>query len=387
MFAARFNLFSLLGFRVVIDVTWFFLAFYLVVSLASRYFPGVVPHQNSYLYVAMGIAGAAGLFLSIILHELAHAYVARRFGLPVGDITLFIFGGVAEMRQEPQTPRAEFWVALMGPVASVCLAGLFYALMVESAAAHPATSGVFSFLALSNTLLALFNLAPAFPLDGGRILRSIIWWRTGNLRRATRISAAFGSVFGAFLVVTGLVQILNGNMMGGIWQLLIGLFVAAAASQARGVTNAAENLRGVRVDDLMERNPVTVSPDLTVERLVRDTIYPQNRKFIVVTEGGRALGYIGPEQIRRVSEPNWAETYVRAIVEPFTFGTVVSQTATAFEALRKLQSNTCRHLAVLEGTTLLGTVSETDFLNYVTLREEMALPKKAATPEAATSGS
>ncbi|ADP69468.1 peptidase M50 [Rhodomicrobium vannielii ATCC 17100] len=385
MFAARFNLFTLLGFRVVIDVTWFFLAFYLVVTLASRYFPGVVPHQNSYMYVVMGIAGAAGLFLSIVLHEMAHAYTARRFDLPVGDITLFIFGGVAEIRQEPQTPRAEFWVALMGPVASVGLAALFYALMVESGPAHPAASGVFSFLALANTMLALFNLAPAFPLDGGRILRSLIWWRTGNLRRATRISAAGGSVFGAFLVVTGLLQLVNGNMMGGTWLLLIGLFVAAAASQARGITNAAENLRGVRVDDLMERNPVTVAPDLTVERLVRDTIYPQNRKFVVVTEASRAFGFIGPEQIRRVPESQWSETYVRAITEPFTFGTVVSPTATAFEALRKLQANSCRHLAVLEGTTLLGTVSETDFLNYVTLREELALPKKVAAREPATS--
>ncbi|MBT3070832.1 site-2 protease family protein [Rhodomicrobium sp. Az07] len=386
MFAARFSLFSLLGFRVVIDVTWFFLAFYLVLTLASRYFPGVVPHQNSYMYVAMGIAGAAGLFFSIVIHEVAHASVARRFGLPVGDITLFIFGGVAEIRQEPQTPRAEFWVALMGPVASVAVAAFCYLAMLSTSPNLPALSGVFSFLAVANTMLALFNLAPAFPLDGGRVMRSLIWWRTGNLRRATRISAAFGSVFGAFLVVIGLIQIVNGNMTGGTWLLLIGLFVAAAAAQARGVTNAAENLRGVRVDDLMERSPVTVAPDLTVERLVRDTIYPQNRKFVVVTEGNRAFGFIGPEQIRRIPESQWPETYVRAIAEPFTFGTVVSPTATAFEALRKLQANSCRHLAVLEGTTLLGTVSETDFLNYVTLREELALPRKAATPEPATSG-
>lgn len=235
MFPARFRLFTLLGFNVSIDISWFFLAFYLVVSL-TRYFPTVVPHQSFYTYVVMGIVGALGLFASIILHELAHAVMARKFGLPIGGITLFIFGGVAELKQEPKTPSCEFWVALVGPVASVMIAAVCYlSSVVFRSVELPTLSGVLAFLALTNTVLALFNLAPAFPLDGGRILRSIIWWRTGNFRRATRIASMFGTMFGGLLVIAGLVQIVEGHALGGTWQLLIGIFLAAAAS-SRAIT-------------------------------------------------------------------------------------------------------------------------------------------------------
>jgi len=387
MFPARFRLFSLLGFNVNIDVSWFFLAFYLVISL-TRYFPTVVPHQNFYTYLVMAIVGALGLFSSIILHELAHAVMALNFGLPIGGITLFIFGGVAELKQEPKTPRAEFWVALIGPVASVILAAVCYiSSVVFRSADLPALTGVLAFLALTNTVLALFNLAPAFPLDGGRILRSIIWWRTGNFRRATYIASMFGSIFGAFLVVAGLVQIVEGNTMGGTWQLLIGIFLAAAASQARNQTNAAENLKGVSVADLMDRSPLSVGPDITIEALVKDFIYGLNRKFIIVAEDGKAFGYIVPEQIRRVLQSQWPDTFARTIAQRFTHDTVVSPAASALEALRKLQSNGIRHLVVLEGNDLVGTVSETNFLNYITVREELAAPAKKLPAEPAPSGS
>ncbi len=386
MFPARFRLFTLLGFNVSIDISWFFLAFYLVVSL-TRYFPTVAPHQNYYTYIVMGIVGALGLFASIILHELAHAVMARSFGLPIGGITLFIFGGVAELKQEPNTPRSEFWVALVGPVASVIIAAVCYVSSVVFRSAElPAPSGVLAVLALTNTVLALFNLAPAFPLDGGRILRSIIWWRTGNFRRATRIASMFGTIFGGFLVITGLVQIVEWNTLGGTWQLLIGLFLAAAASQSRNHVNAAENLKGVSVADLMDRSPLSVGPDLTVEALVKDFIYGLNRKIIIVAEDGKAFGYIAPKQIRRVLQSQWRDTFVRTIAERFTHDTVVSPAASAMEALRKLQSNGIRHLAVLEGNALVGTVSETNFLNYITVREELATAAKALPAGAAPSG-
>lgn len=218
-------------------------------------------------------------------------------------------------------------------------------------------------------------------------MRSIIWWRTGNLKRATRVASTFGSIFGAFLVVTGLVQIVSGNSLGGTWQLLIGVFLAAAASQARNQNNAGENLRGVSVADLMDRSPLSVAPDITVELLVKDFIYRLNHKFVIVAEDGKAFGYIGPDQIKRVLQSEWRDTFVRTIAERFTHDTVVSPAASAIEALRKLQSNGVRHLAVLEGNALVGTVSETNFLNYITVREELAPPPKALPPAgAAASG-
>ena len=386
MFPARIRLFSLLGFRVSIDISWFFLAFYLVLTLSTRYFPSEVPHQSMRAYLVMGIAGALGLFLSIILHELAHATVARSFGLPIGGITLFIFGGVAELRQEPTTPRSEFWVAIVGPIASILIACACYTVGIGTAAAGWETvTSVFDFLAITNTVLALFNLVPAFPLDGGRVLRSIIWWRTGNLRRATRIASMFGTVFGAVLVLSGLSQIVAGNTMGGTWQLLIGIFLAAAASQSRSQTDTALNLKVVSVADLMDRAPLIAGPDVTVDTLVSDYIYRLNRKFIVVAADGQAIGYVGPEQIKQVPQSLWHDTYIRAIAARFTHDTVVSPAAPAFEALRKIQSNGVGHLAVLEGAKLAGTVSEANFVNYLSVREELAAPPGAAPAEAAHS--
>jgi Zn-dependent protease len=371
MFPARIRLFSLLGFPVSIDISWFFLAFYLVLTL-TRYFREALPHEGNDVYLVMGVAGALGLFLSIILHELAHAVMARSFGLPIGGITLFIFGGVAELRQEPKTPRSEFWVAIVGPVASILIASACFAaaLGAQTFGFKPLTK-VLTFLAMTNTVLALFNLVPAFPLDGGRVLRSIIWWRTGNLRRATRIASTFGTVFGAVLVLTGLGQIITGNTMGGTWQLLIGIFLAAAASQYRGQTEAAANLAGVSVSDLMDRAPLSAGPDITVSALVQDYLYRLNRKFIIIAEDGQAIGFVGPEQIRQVPQSQWAETYVRTIAARFTHDTVVAPSAPAFEALRKLQSNGAGHLAVLEGSRLMGTVSEANFVNYMSVREAL----------------
>ncbi len=373
MFPARIRLFSLLGFRVSIDISWFFLAFYLVLTLSTRYFPAEIPHQGLRAYLAMGVAGAAGLFLSIILHELAHAVVARGFGLPIGGITLFIFGGVAELRQEPATPRAEFWVAIVGPVASIAIAGAcFGAGLGAEAAGWESIAAVLVFLALINTVLALFNLVPAFPLDGGRVLRSLIWWRTGNLRRATRIASMFGTGFGGLLVLLGVGQLISGNTLGGTWQILIGLFLAAAASQSRNQTATALSLKGASVGDLMDRAPLAAPPGIAVDELVREYMYRLNRKFAVVAEDGQAIGYVGPEQIKKVPQSRWHDTYVRAIAASFTHDTVVSPAAPAVEALRKLQSNGIGHLAVLEGSKLAGVVSEANFVNFLNVREELA---------------
>ncbi len=373
MFPARIRLFSLLGFRVSIDISWFFLAFYLVLTLSTRYFPAQIPHLGLKVYLAMAIVGAAGLFLSIVLHELAHAVVARGFGLPIGGITLFIFGGVAELRQEPTTPRAEFWVAIVGPVASIGISAACFAGEVGAeAAGWTGIATILAFLTLTNTVLALFNLVPAFPLDGGRVLRSIIWWRTGNLRRATRIASMFGTGFGGLLVLLGLAQLFSGNTLGGTWQILIGLFLAAAASQARNQTATALSLKGASVADLMDRSPLTAPPGISVAELVRDYLYRLNRKFVIIAEDGQAIGYVGPEQIKKVPQSQWNETYVRAIAASFTHDTVVSPAAPAVEALRKLQSNGIGHLAVLEGSMLAGTVSEANFVNFLSVREELS---------------
>jgi Zn-dependent protease len=372
MFSARIPLFSLLGFRISIDLSWFILAFLIVWTLSSGQFPRAIPNLETSTYYIMGVMGALGLFASIILHELAHAVVARGFGLPIGGITLFIFGGVAELQDEPKTPRAEFWVAIAGPIASILTAAVCYvAAQGASSAAWFEGAVVLAFLATINTILALFNLVPAFPLDGGRILRSILWWRNGDIKRSTRIAAFSGTVFGGVLMVLGVVQLFTGNPIGGTWQLLIGFFLSGAASQARSQVELTEGLRNVTVGRVMDPNPVTVPPDTTLQSLVDDYIYRYRQKLFVVVEDGRALGFIGPEQARKAHRRDWGHTYVRAMMSPVDHRLVVSPDMTALEAMYRFQSQNTPYLVVLEGSMLRGFLRQKDILDFLAVRNEI----------------
>jgi Zn-dependent protease/predicted transcriptional regulator len=372
MFSARIPLFTLLGFRINIDASWFLLAFLMVWTLSTGQFPRAIPGLDSLTYFIMGAIGALGLFASIVLHELSHAIVARAFGLPIGGITLFIFGGVAELQDEPKTPRAEFWVAIAGPIASVLIAALCY-FGAEGARSLFWAHGfvVLSFLAVVNTILALFNLVPAFPLDGGRILRSILWWRNGDLRRSTRIASYAGTGFAIALMALGVLQLLTGNPVGGTWQILIGFFLSNAARQARLQVEFTEGLRNVPVSRLMNANPVTVPPDATLQSLVDDYIYRHRQKLFVVAEDGHAIGCIAPEQVKAIPSSEWGQTYVRAMMRPIGPKMVASPETSALNALQRLQANDAPLLAVVEGNRLLGLITRRDILDYLSVSEDM----------------
>ena len=212
-------LFRLLGFEVKLDFSWIFLAALVSWSLATGYFPQNLEGLSAGTYWWMAIAGAIGLFASIILHELSHSLVARQYGLPITGITLFIFGGVAEMEREPPTPRAEFMMAIAGPIASYLLAGIFY--LLSGIGSGSPLASVAAYLALINFVLGTFNLIPAFPLDGGRALRAILWSTSGDLTGSTRRTATLGQMFGAVMIGLGLVSLFYGNTIGGIWWALI----------------------------------------------------------------------------------------------------------------------------------------------------------------------
>ena len=222
----------LFGFEVSVDASWLLLGVLIAWTLAGSVFPDVTPGLTPAHYWVMAGFATAGLLMSIVFHETAHSLVARHYGLPIRGITLFIFGGVAEMTAEPNRPRDELLMAAAGPAASLLLAAICYALLVAVAAwdGPLAAAGVLWYLALINFMLALFNLVPAFPLDGGRILRAALWSWRGDLVWATRIAAGAGNLFGALLIVLGLIEVLQGDFVGGIWRFLIGMFLRGAAS-------------------------------------------------------------------------------------------------------------------------------------------------------------
>ncbi|MFQ5799880.1 MAG: site-2 protease family protein, partial [Bacteroidota bacterium] len=234
MFGKRIPLFKLFGFSVCIDASWFILAIFITWSLANWLFPDHFHGLPTATYWWMGVAGASGLFASIVFHEFCHSIIARRYGLPMKGITLFIFGGVAEMADEPESPKAEFLMAIAGPISSVVLAtGLLFLYVVgKHAAWSEPINGVLWYLWFINYVLAGFNLLPAFPLDGGRVLRSILWAIKGNLRWATRIASRLGSGFGLFLIIMGAINVFKGSVPGGIWLFLIGMFIRNASQMS-----------------------------------------------------------------------------------------------------------------------------------------------------------
>lgn len=374
MFSKGLRLFSVLGFEVRIDASWLMLAVLIILSLTTGYFPVHVKDLAPGDYWLMGVLGAFGLFASIVFHELCHSLVARKYGIPMKGITLFMFGGVAQMEEEATSPKAEFWMAIAGPIASVALALGFHGVSGMGAQlgwARPVV-GIFAYLAWINMVLALFNLLPAFPLDGGRVLRSALWaWRE-NLRWATRIASEIGSGFGVALVVLGIFNLLGGDFIGGLWWCLIGMFL-------RGVSHASYRqlvirgaLAGERVTRFMKEGPISVSPDLTVEALVNDYVYQHHFKmFPVVESDGRLLGCVTTREIKAVPRSEWSTRSVRAITAECSDVNTISAQADATDALAMMSKSGNSRLTVVEDGRLCGVIALKDMLGFLTLKLDL----------------
>lgn len=373
MFGSRLTLFKLLGIEIRLDASWLLLAILITWTLAVGFFPGSYPDLEPLTYWLMGAVAAAGLFASIVLHELAHATVARRDGLGIDGITLFVFGGVAEMKAEPASAMKEFRMAIAGPIASLVIAGCCYLVAMAGSAIGAATPfvGVFAYLAFINTILAVFNLVPAFPLDGGRVLRAALWGWQGSLRRATRIASTIGSGFGIFLIVMGLFSVLQGSLIGGMWWFLIGLFVRAAAQMSYQQVLVRRGLEGVPVRQIMKAEPVTVAPDLTVAELVEDYVYRHHFKLFPVEEADRLVGCVRLEDIRTVPRADWATTTVAGIMQDCSAERTVGPDDDALSLLQRMGGEADGRLLVTERGRLLGIVTRRDLFAYLAVKHDL----------------
>jgi Zn-dependent protease/CBS domain-containing protein len=373
MFGKRVKLFKLLGFEVRIDASWIVIAVLIAWSLSTGLFPFHYKNLSIQTYWLMGIVGAVGLFLSIIVHEFCHSLVARKYGIPMKGITLFIFGGVAEMGDEPSSAKAEFMMAAAGPLSSILIALVFYGMYTTSRGTLPESiSGVIEYLAYINGILAAFNLVPAFPLDGGRILRSILWGLKKNLSWATRISASIGSAFGILLIILGVYHVLSGDFIGGMWWFLIGMFLqgAAKASYQQLVTRKA--LEGEPVRRFMQKNPVTVAPSLSLEHLVEDYIYQYHFKMFPVTEDtDKLIGCITTRQLKETPREEWPKKTVGEIATPCSAENTIGPEADAIRALSIMKQTGKSRLMVAEGGRLVGIVALKDLLEFLSLKIEL----------------
>jgi Zn-dependent protease/predicted transcriptional regulator len=384
MFTNRIPLFTLFDIKVGLDYSWFFLAILLVWSLMAGYFPWVLPGLDTASYLWMAILGAAGLFGSIIFHEYAHALVARRYDLPISRITLFIFGGVAEMDDEPRTAAAEFWMAIAGPIASFLLAAAMFLLVsVGPFGLESQLGAILGYLGFINLILAVFNLLPAFPLDGGRMLRAAVWHFTEDFQKATRIAAATGSVLAIVLIGLGVYNIAGGAFVQGIWQMLIGFFVYSAAGASRAHAELRGSLHGVPVSRIMRHELVTVPADTPVQKLVDDYFYRHFYKVFPVVDGtGRLVGVIGLKDVANANRDDWRNVRVADIMKPLSEDNTVPSNAPAYKVLQMMQRRQNSRLLVVDGQTLKGMVTMRDIMGYLAVRDELE-PETHSTPAAA----
>ncbi len=373
MFGKKINLFKLAGFQVSIDLSWFIIAILLAWTLGGVYFPQSYEGLSWQTYWIMGIAGALGLFASIVLHELSHSLVARQNGLAIKGISLFIFGGVAEMEEEPEKPPVEFKMAIAGPAASVLIAVVCFGInAMGKAIGWPiSVTGVFAYLGWINSILVVFNLVPAFPLDGGRVFRSLLWWWKDNLRWATRITSSTGSGFGIFLIVLGVMEFVAGSFVGGMWMVLIGMFLRGAAQQSYRQLMVREMLHGQPVSRFMETESKTVSPNTTVDDLVENYVYRYHFKMFPVLEDGRLIGCVSTRQVKELGRDQWQQSTVRDLVQSCSDDTTVGPEEDAMYALAKMNRTGNSRLMVADGGQLLGIIALKDLMKYISLKLEI----------------
>lgn len=373
MFGRKFKLFKLLGFEVSLDLSWIIIAVLIAWSLSTGLFPFQFKNLSTQTYWLMGIIGAIGLFLSIIAHEFTHSVVARKNGMPMKGITLFIFGGVAEMGDEPPSAKVEFQIAVVGPLSSIVIALIFYAvygLGVNSGWPEP-VYGVIAYLAMINGLLAVFNLIPAFPLDGGRILRSILWGWKKNLPQATRIASAIGSGFGILLILLGVVRFIGGNFIGGMWFFLIGMFIQGAAKMSYQQMITRKALEGEPLKRFMNTNPVTVPAVTTVDQIVEDYVYRYHYKIFPVVDHSKILGCVTTRQIKDVGREQWSKKTAGELAVQCSPENTVDPETDAVEALSIMRRNNISRLMVVENGNLVGIVALKDMLEFLSLKIDL----------------
>ena len=370
------NLIKIGGIQIVIDYSWFVIFFLVIYSMAESYFPSIQRHLTGPQYWLMGLIAATLLFLSVLLHELAHSFVALRYGIRVQSIRLFIFGGVAQVSEEPHSGRHEFLIALAGPAASMALVFFFGAcygmlLLLRGPGLAPTVAWD---LCWGNLMLALFNMIPGLPLDGGRILRAFLWDRWNDIARATKVASQIGNVFALALIIIGALQFFFAqSLISGLWFIFIGLFMKQSATLSYRTVVFKQALEGVQIRQIMTDNLVGVDWLVSVDELVREYIYKHQFKNFPVFNRDEFLGMVSLDDVKAVPKELWAFKQVRDIMVPSEQVPSLSPTDDATEALARMVSDDLGRMPVIENGRLVGIVSRRDIMNLFKIKSDLGL--------------
>ncbi|MFA6170787.1 MAG: site-2 protease family protein [Candidatus Margulisiibacteriota bacterium] len=368
-----FKVLTLFDIPVEINYTWFIVFALVIFTLAGGYFPETDPGLNYPAYLMMAVVSSLLLFTSLLAHEFSHSVVAMRNDLPIHGITLFIFGGIAHLEKEPETPWVEFKMAIAGPLMSFGL-GLFFFFLTQLLLRYNVPSYVISmsnYLFIVNLAVALFNLIPGFPLDGGRVLRSILWKIMGNLSRATRIASGIGRALAFLIMAYGFFLVFAGLFLNGLWFIFIGYFVQESAEASYRQVLMRRFLSGTMAKNIMSKELVTVPPTLAVDRLVNDYFLKLRYISFPVIEDDNLLGIVTVHLIKELDQDKWPQYSVRDVMIPVSDALVIQGDAQIMECLAKMTNNEFGRLLVVEGEKLVGIISQRDIMRLLDLRSKI----------------
>jgi Zn-dependent protease/CBS domain-containing protein len=373
MFRGSLVLGAIRGIPIRIHFTWLIIFGLLSWSLASGYFPQRYPDLPITAYWIKAIIAALFLFGSVLVHELMHALMAQHLRVPIAGITLFALGGVSEMQQEPPSPSAEFKIAIVGPLASLVLAGVFWLIWraLEREGPDPSFAAIALYLVGLNTVVAVFNLLPAFPLDGGRVLRAIIWGITKNLRKATYLATRVGRVFAYILISVGALSLFAGAGFQGVWMALIGFFLLQGAQASYTQVLLKEALAGIAVRDIMVKDVVSVPPGLSVRALIERYFLTHGYGGFPVVENGQVSGIVSLGDVKRVPPEDYDRLTVREVMIPLTERLTIAPEEDVSLALQRMAEEELGRLIVMQRGRMLGLVTKTGLSRFLQMKLEL----------------
>jgi len=368
------KLFKIFGIEISLDFSWFIIFLLVTWSLASGYFPFKYPYFTTGTYWVMGTISSLLLFITVLMHELSHSIVANHNGLNIKGIKLFVFGGVAQLKREPQSARIEFDIAIAGPICSFILYFAFKALArflsihLDGGMHNPVTA-IFSYLSFINIFLGLINLIPAYPLDGGRIFRSLVWAITKDFKKATAIASALGKLFALFLIFNGFMASIRGDF-SGLWYVFIGMFLFSAAKMGYENILIKNALNGVYVRDVMSPYVFTVSSDMTLDKVVEDYVFRYHHSSYPITEGNKIKGMLRSGSILNIPRDKWHTTLATECAEPISKDAIVSPREKVSSVLNRLLEHEITHLLVMEDDKIVGIITRVDIMKLLKFKME-----------------
>lgn len=358
------------GIEIGLHYSFLLIAFLIVFSLLSQ-FHASNPHWNDKVILAMALGTAFLFFVSLLLHELAHSLVATSNNLPVKEITLFALGGVSQIEKNPLSAKVEFWMAFVGPLVSAVIGAI--CLVIAKSIGHSTSNpwiAILLWLGYINLTLAGFNMLPGYPLDGGRVLRALIWWKTGDADRATQLAARAGQAVALSFIALGILQFFGGAGVGGLWMAFIGWFLLQAARESYAQVGLAHALDGIRVADVMTRDCPTVDGWLNIENFVEHELLRTGRRCFMVVDKGEITGLVTPHEIKQIERARWPYTTMHDIMRPLADLKAVAPETPLMNALQSLGQYDLNQLPVIRNGHLEGVLSRSEVVTYLQTRAE-----------------